>query len=511
MLGRKPTIGLAMIVKDEATSIGRCLRSVYGHVDEVLVVDTGSTDGTQAIAEAHGARVIPFAWVQDFAAARNFALENATTDWVLVLDADEELEVAPGTLQKVVEGLAIPQLTGFVPLVWVKLYNHAGSVVTRDPWEAMPLPRFFSREGVRYRGAAHEQPELPPGSPYKPLAYTAYNIELHHHGYRPEVMHGRDKVTRNIELMLKRIEAYPDDNAVNYLLGREQVFSGAYDAGIETLERYLSRLKPEERPSTFRLAYYLLASANGDLERFEEGLQAIERGLALDPEFPSYHFIKGELLMRLERYDEAIASFDKAIAGSNYHEAHPLTNFNATVPAHYGQSARDRRNRAEALKAGTPPTEPDENAPPTAQTTIAKALSALSDGKLDDAQKYLGEAARLAPTHSQVPYLQAELALRRGDVGLALQQAFASLRLSSNMAEPWALAAYLLHLDEDSPLAANFLECALAISPDYETARELLRVVKANPRRLYHHPELGAWFQTKLAPGPDGKYRLSLR
>ncbi|MBM3334149.1 glycosyltransferase family 2 protein, partial [Candidatus Sumerlaeota bacterium] len=80
-----------MIARDEADRIADCLRSVQGLVDEIVVVDTGSSDPTPAIARDLGARVIAMPWGDDFAAARNCSLEHATGEWILVLDADEKL------------------------------------------------------------------------------------------------------------------------------------------------------------------------------------------------------------------------------------------------------------------------------------------------------------------------------------------------------------------------------------------------------------------------------------
>src|ERR1700733_5202223 len=84
-----PKLSLAMIVKNEARCLARCLRSVQGIVDEIIVADTGSTDDTPKIARESGAKILHFDWVGDFAAARNFALDQTSGDWILVLDADE--------------------------------------------------------------------------------------------------------------------------------------------------------------------------------------------------------------------------------------------------------------------------------------------------------------------------------------------------------------------------------------------------------------------------------------
>ena len=85
------TVSLCMIVKDEARFLAGCLSSVGSLADDIVIADTGSTDGTVEIAQAAGARVLRVAWTNDFAAARNAVLQHATGDFVLVLDADERL------------------------------------------------------------------------------------------------------------------------------------------------------------------------------------------------------------------------------------------------------------------------------------------------------------------------------------------------------------------------------------------------------------------------------------
>src|SRR5271165_2404302 len=117
----QPTLGFSMIVKNGAETLGDCLESVRGVVSELLVGDTGSTDGSQEIARHLGARVISIPWENDFARARNTAISHCTTDWVLTLDADEELDSKakpslPRLLNKPkIGGYAVP-VRNYLPL-----------------------------------------------------------------------------------------------------------------------------------------------------------------------------------------------------------------------------------------------------------------------------------------------------------------------------------------------------------------------------------------------------------
>src|SRR3990172_9025878 len=87
----KPTISLCMIVKNEEEHVARCLQSVKDVADEIIVIDTGSTDATVKIARSFGARVSKFKWIDDFSAARNFGLGKATKEWIFIMDADDVL------------------------------------------------------------------------------------------------------------------------------------------------------------------------------------------------------------------------------------------------------------------------------------------------------------------------------------------------------------------------------------------------------------------------------------
>src|SRR5262245_50649724 len=91
-----PTISLCMIVRDAARSLPEALASVQPFVDEMVIVDTGSVDGSRKIAEKQGARLFDFAWCDDFSAARNFSLQQATGDWVFWMDADDVVPPASG-------------------------------------------------------------------------------------------------------------------------------------------------------------------------------------------------------------------------------------------------------------------------------------------------------------------------------------------------------------------------------------------------------------------------------
>ncbi|MEO2006383.1 MAG: glycosyltransferase family 2 protein, partial [Candidatus Poribacteria bacterium] len=189
-VSRPPTVALAMIVKDEEDFLPGCLASVAGVVDQIIVVDTGSTDATVEIARNHGAEVYDFAWTDDFAAARNVSLEHVTTDWVLWLDADEELlpeshaPLRSLTLDPEAAGahLCVHNLMGdrTVPFLTTRLWRHDPTVRFQQPiheqilWSIGPHARRYGRRIVE-----------------------APDVVIRHYGYQPSVAAKRNKEKRN--------------------------------------------------------------------------------------------------------------------------------------------------------------------------------------------------------------------------------------------------------------------------------------------------------------------------
>jgi glycosyltransferase involved in cell wall biosynthesis len=184
-----PTISACLIVRNEEACLARCLESIMNVVDEIVVVDTGSTDNTVRIAEEHGAWVHHLEWQGDFAKARNFSLSKATRDWCLVIDADEEFEGHRGALEE-----SLKMASGNIKGIKLPLVN-----ILPGDRKVYIFPERLVRRGVKFEGAIHEHIPHDKGEPVGHLNHC----RIIHHGYNLTEDQMRDKQERNLEILMK--------------------------------------------------------------------------------------------------------------------------------------------------------------------------------------------------------------------------------------------------------------------------------------------------------------------
>jgi len=197
-------LALVMIARDEAKVIARALDSARPYVDRMIVLDTGSVDATREIATACGAEVSEFTWCDDFSAARNAALTHSDADWNLILDADEWLEAGSDALGP----QTLPQGGGgFLGAVRVRSLIDDPPDAAGQAWIARVLPR-----GVGYHGRIHEQP-------LSSLLARRIPLDIGHDGYTQENL--ARKGARNEILMMRELEAAPEDPYLWFQMGKE--------------------------------------------------------------------------------------------------------------------------------------------------------------------------------------------------------------------------------------------------------------------------------------------------
>ena len=271
-------ISLCLIARDEAPDIARCLRSVRGVVSEMVVVDTGSSDDTARIAEAEGARVVHVHWADDFAAARNRSLDEATGDIALVLDADEEL-TGPSQTRAELEA-AFDDQAAWGWQLRVRNLTPPGEIVA---YTDVGITRLFRRApGIRFESPIHEQ--VTPSILRAGKSVVHLDVTILHHGYAGKAAQGASRSTRNQRLLERLVLPTPEDAYAHYQLGATFQAAGEATRAQSALDRALA-LDRGSLPARVR-ANLLLRLAQLGLARREDPLAArfAAQSLALDPE-----------------------------------------------------------------------------------------------------------------------------------------------------------------------------------------------------------------------------------
>ena len=324
---------MCLIVKNEEKFLGQCLASVRGVADQMVVVDTGSTDRTVEIAKEHGAEVHPFAWRNDFSAARNAGLEHATGDWVLILDADEEL--APEAREKLRRHLAEEAVMAWrLPLV-----DAGGQAEGADY-----VPRLFrNAPGLHFTCRIHEQifTSIEPQCGRWGLESRLGEARLLHHGYTTEMLRDRNKSERNLELLEVAVTEHPGDAQLWMQLGLELCRSGRRAEGLARYRRTLeimsavprAQVAPELRERyLFQYCTYLRLEG-----QFQEVVRLLGSPLAADMGglSASFHLCLGLSHFALRQFRQAAEQMQSCVGKRFRRSLSPEdTDIRTAVPYH---------------------------------------------------------------------------------------------------------------------------------------------------------------------------------
>jgi tetratricopeptide (TPR) repeat protein len=294
------SISACLIVRDEAALLDACLRSLAG-VDELIVVDTGSTDATVAIAAAHGATVAHAEWRADFAAARNVSLAVATGDWILVVDADQRLI---GGIDAVRETIRQHGNDGTVLCPVIRNLDADGQPATAY----RSGQAFRRRPGRRYVGRIHERIS-DDGQPLSPVWVEGWHLD--HVGFTAAMRHDRDKVARNLALLDRWVAEHPDDADGWYYLGAELQMAGRLTEARTAYESGLAALPGTVATSLLRLNLLGVLESLGE---WPAVLERANRWQADGDHYPDFWLIAGRAALRAGQRAKAEDGFRAAAA-----------------------------------------------------------------------------------------------------------------------------------------------------------------------------------------------------
>lgn len=218
-------ISLCMIVRDEEDNLGRCLDNIAHFMDEIIIIDTGSTDKTKEIAKQYTDKVYDFEWIHDFSAARNYSISKASNEYILVLDSDEYVQS--------IDIQEIKKLIEINPTKVGRIQRINAYMRGEDSYRYHErVNRLFSKEFYYYTSIIHEQVTPLKGGEVADNTYYIPMVVLHS-GYEGSVDVRKKKTTRNIELLLKAKDQYPDDPYILYQLGKSYYMEEKYKHACE--------------------------------------------------------------------------------------------------------------------------------------------------------------------------------------------------------------------------------------------------------------------------------------
>lgn len=292
-------LSVCMIVKNEERKLDECLRMARGFADEIILVDTGSSDRTVSIAEKHGISVHHFDWIDDFSSARNESLKHARGKWIVWIDADDRLYPD--------QHFKIKQLAATEP---DRAYNF---LLKNDGFESSQcyqLRMFPNRPDIRFERPVHEQ--VATSIARIGLPVETRDVVLIHTGYNTETVVNAKK-KRYIAMMEKWLQTNPDDMAIRYQLGLALHTMKRNAEAIQAFNYLVENAADSQKKEH---AYYysviLLGRALLDLNRPEESLHILRQAESINPQPEFLKISLAEAFIHLGQSNKAITYLEKA-------------------------------------------------------------------------------------------------------------------------------------------------------------------------------------------------------
>ncbi len=296
-----PTISLCMIVKDEEDTLARCLDPI--DVDEIIIIDTGSTDSTKKIARKYTDKVFDFKWKNDFSAARNFSINKATSDWILVLDADEVIEDM-GPVRKLInkdfDAFRLIQRNYTDDMTRPKWVPVEKTDYTKDysGYERNPVVRLFRNNSMKFTGPVHEIVDT------TGMRCKDVDIPIHHYIEEKPL---KERQLKYLDIAEKALKTHPTGRL--YYTAGSVYFCFLRDYK-KAKNNFLSAMKYDDDKIKTMEA---LASTHIELKEYEEAYQVYRKLLRAGYISPSMSLNLANLLVMHKHYKPALDYLKKAL------------------------------------------------------------------------------------------------------------------------------------------------------------------------------------------------------
>ena len=296
-------LSLCMIVKNEENNLARCLESVKDIVDEMIVVDTGSTDSTVEIAKSFGANVYQHPWNGSFSDARNYSLKQAGGNWILIMDADDEM--IEESRQAVRDLIKYSDADAY----FFETLSYVGEKPGIDVLMNMNLRLLKNGKGYFFSNPIHEQIYSNILALNPSAKIINKDIKIYHYGYLNKNISEHNKRARNIELLEKELKENPGFPFTLFNLGSEYLAMGDNIKAIGYFEESYKNFKPVDGFSTHLILKMVNCYIN--LGKLDDALKLIDEGLGFYPEFTDLVYLEGLIKREKGNIIQSIKLFQK--------------------------------------------------------------------------------------------------------------------------------------------------------------------------------------------------------
>lgn len=320
-------LSLCMIARDEEKVIRRCLESVQGLVDEIVIVDTGSLDRTKEIAREFTDKVYDFTWINDFSAAKNEAIRKASSKWILILDADEYVQPDDHAILREMLSNYDPNKNHAFILPILNILDNSSK-----HWLESSAARIINNHSdVYFYRPIHEQVICTQGE--IPTSY--YSFKIFHTGYTKEISESKNKTERNLAIFKTMGEKQQLKEYDYFTLGNEYVSIDPKKA----LYYYKRAITKHSYNQSFIIqCKNKMISVMVSLNYIKEAFQEIDECIGRWPQYVDFHYMKANLYDQLGFYDEAVAIYLQCIQLAEQHSRQNQNfwlvspNFGSTYP-----------------------------------------------------------------------------------------------------------------------------------------------------------------------------------
>ena len=287
------TLSVCLITKNEEHNLVRCINSVKTIADEIILVDTGSTDNTLNIAKKLGVSIYETKWNNSFSEAKNFALEKCTKDWILVIDADEALQ----------QGDDIKLKSFIQNKEYEALYLNLVNLIGSESINETPSLRIFrNRKDYRFKNKLHEQIFPSISAIAKPSAFSSTDITLYHYGYDHNVVDMSKKIQRNINILNIYTED-EKDGLYYFSLGSEYLKINDFANAKKTFIKALSF--PDDDGGYKIYLSVTLPKTCLSLNQYITAINYLDKAIETYTDFRDIYFVKAACSFELGKYTES--------------------------------------------------------------------------------------------------------------------------------------------------------------------------------------------------------------